>query len=353
MASSRARPYLHLAERDLLLVLFPFDPRLRGLPLALSPGWVREHVAPRLGLEGGDGLQPTPLSYKPERRCVVRYAADRGDARPLAFAKLFRDERGAEMLPWLRALASQLHAEAAPWSVVPPLAQLPEARMLLLPAVEGGTSFGAWIKELSDGEASDEALLSHVARAGRGLAAFQRCELQGLPVATPRDLIEKLRDSVAPIRAVAPRLARALEERLAALERATGRLAPEALVPTHGAFRHGQLLLLPETLFVLDLDTLCRSGASADAGNFLAYLDFLALRRPRLRPLAERCQQAFVEALGPTTGWLAWYRAASQLKVALRSFLSLSRQWPAHTGGLLDCVDRALADLDRPRGGAC
>jgi hypothetical protein len=349
----RSRPYLHLAERDLLLILFPFDPRLRGLPLALSAGWVREHVAPRLGLEGGGDLQPTPLSYKPERRCVVRYASGAGDARPRAFAKLFRDERGGEMLPWLGALAAQLHAAEAPWSVVPPLAHLPEARMLLLPAVAGGTSFGSSLAESVDGGAGEAALLAQVARAGRGLAAFQRCELQGLPVVTPRDQTEKLRDFVVPIRAVAPRLARSLDERLAGLERAIGRLAPEPLAPSHGAFRHGQLLLLPEALVVLDLDTLCRSGASADAGNFLAYLDFLALRRPRLRPLAERSQQAFVDALGPTRGWLAWYRAASLLKVALRSFLSLSRRWPAHTAGLLDCADRALAELDRPEGLAC
>lgn len=353
MRPSRGRPYLHLAERDLLLSLFPFDPRLRGLPLALSAGWVREHVAPRLELDGGSDLEPTPLSYKPERRCVVRYASGAGDARPRAFAKLFRDGRGEEMLPWLRALASQLRSQAAPWTLVPPLAHLPEARMLLLPAVEGGTSFGESLKGIADGDASDATLLAHVARAGRGLAAFQRCGVQGLPVVTPRDLTGKLRDSLVAIRAVAPRLGRALDERLAALERAMGRLAPESLVPTHGAFRHGQLLLLPEALVVLDLDTLCRSGASADAGNFLAYLDFLALRRPRLRPLAERSQQAFVDTLGPTSGWLAWYRAASQLKVALRSFLSLSRQWPAHTGGMLDCADRALGDLDAPRGLAC
>lgn len=351
MRAPRSSPYRTLPERGLLLALSPFDPRLRGLPLAISAGWVRERVVPRLGIEAGAGLEATPLSYKPERRCVVRYASS--DARPRGFAKLFRDERGVAMLPWLRALASQLRSRAAPWTIVPPLAHLAEARMLLLPAVEGGTGFGQWLKPVVDGGAGAGKLVAQVERAGRGLVALQRCELPGLPVVTPDDLVAKLRDSAVAIRAVAPGLGRAVDERLAALDRALARLAPEPLVPTHGAFRHGQLLLLPETLVVLDLDTLCRSGASADAGNFLAYLDFLALRRPRLRPLVERSQQAFVNALGETTGWLSWYRAASQLKVALRSFLSLTTRWPAHTEGMLECVDRALAGLDAPGGAAC
>ncbi len=346
-----SRPYRCLAERDLLLALSPFDPRLRGLPLALSAGWVRERVAPRLGIESGIGLEATPLSYKPERRCVVRYASE--DARPCGFAKLFRDERGVAMLPWLRALAAQLRSAAAPWTIVSPLAHLPEARLLLLPAVEGGTGFGQWLKPVVDGGAGAGTLLAQVERAGRGLAAFQRCEITGLPVVTPGDLVSKLRDSAFSVRAVEPGLGKAVDERLSRLERAAARLAPEPLVPTHGAFRHGQLLLLPEALVILDLDTLCRSGASADAGNFLAYLDFLALRRPRLGALVARSERAFVSALGETNGWLSWYRAASHLKVALRAFLSLTLQWPAHTEALLGCADRALAGMDAPGGVPC
>jgi len=170
-------------------------------------------------------------------------------------------------------------------------------------------------------------------------------------VVTPPSLVAKLRRGVALVRSVEPPLADSIEERVVALERSLGALAPEPLVPTHGAFRHGQLLLRPDGLVVLDLDTLCRSGASADAGNFVAYLDSLALRRPRLASVAERCREAFVATLqGPPdsrAAWLAWYRAASHLKVALRSFLSLSRRWPERAAALLECADRALAEVSR------
>jgi hypothetical protein len=350
------RAYHHLPERNLLLAASPFDPRLRGLPLALSAAWIRERIAPLLGEENGKeegrGLGATPLSYKPERRCVVRY--DRPDG-ALGFAKLFRDERGAALLPWLRAVATQLGSRAAPWTIVSPRAHLSEARLLLLPAVPGGTGFGQWLKPVATGGAGGDAgaLLAQVERAGRGLAAFQRCQLGGLPVVTPGELVSGLRASATSVCSVAPELGKAVDERLSRLDRAAARLAPEPLVPTHGAFRHGQLLLLPETLVVLDLDTLCRSGASADAGNFLAYLDFLAVRRPRLGALVARSRQAFAGALGETSGWLSWYRAASHLKVALRSFLSLTLEWPAHTEGMLAWADRALAELDAPGGSPC
>lgn len=334
----------------LLLVRFPFDPRLRGLPLATSRTWVRERVAPCLGVEGTE-LEAFPLSYKPERRCVVRYERAGGDGRVLGFAKLFRDERGQGMLPRLRSVAAQLRERSGAWEIVSPLAHLPEAHLLLLPALEGGDGLAGSLQDVVDGRSDEAVLLGHVARAARGLGDLQRCAVDGLPVVAPPALVAKLRRGVALVRCVEPPLADSLEARVAALERRGEALAPEARVPTHGAFRHGQLLLRRDGLVVLDLDTLCRSGASADAGNFVAYLDFLGLRRPRLASVTERCREAFVAALdgppGSRAAWLAWYRAASHLKVALRSYLSLSRRWPEHTAALLGCADRALAGTPR------
>ncbi len=97
---------------------------------------------------------------------------------------------------------------------------------------------------------------------------------------------------------------------------------------------------------ILDLDTLARSGASADAGNFLAYLDLTGLRRPRLRKALAALRAAFLDALPEADSpWLPWYQATSHLKIGLRSFRSLDPAWPRLSTDLLHCADAALDRL--------
>jgi hypothetical protein len=184
-----------------------------------------------------------------------------------------------------------------------------------------------------------------VIAAAEGLRAFQRTELAGLAVVTPQDVIRQFRSDVDSVRHVAPSLAVSLARQVDRLEAEAARLVPEPMVPTHGAFRPGQLLLCPDRLVVFDLDTLCAAGASADAGNFLAYLDQMALRRPRLQPVVSECRAAFVDGLSrpaSDAAWLSWYRAASLVKLAFRSFFSLAPSWPETTHDLLGCAERAL-----------
>ena len=131
---------------------------------------------------------------------------------------------------------------------------------------------------------------------------------------------------------------------LRTLEEQASRLPDEPMVTTHGAYRHDQILVRGERQAVLDLDTLCRSGASADAGNFLSYLDVTALRRRHLRPVIEDCAPAFEEEAlrlpSVSSEWLAWYRSAGHVKKALRSYLSLDRRWPEMAEGLLGPLQR-------------
>jgi hypothetical protein len=345
-----SRALLHLADAGVLLHAFPLDPRLPALADADTPEWVESRLAPRLGLAGARLRSHRPLSYKPERRCVFHYRlAPRGGGEAAFFAKLFRDARGAAMLPTLRSLAAQLRTAAAPWDVVAPAGHLAEAGLLAFPAVSDGLPASRALREALEDGSELPSLLEQVERAARGLSAFQRARLPDLPARGPRALLSALERAAASTAGVAPELAAACRRRLVRLADAAAALEPEPLVPAHGAFRHGQLLLCPQALVVLDLDTLALSGASADAGNFLAYLDFTGLRRPRLRPVLARCREVFLRALPPSAGagspWLAWHRAAAQVKIALRSFLSLSPRWPEHVPALLAAADAALDGL--------
>ena len=82
-------------------------------------------------------------------------------------------------------------------------------------------------------------------------------------------------------------------------------------MPTHGAFRHDQFIVAGDRLVAMDLDTICAAGASADAGNFLGYLDVTAVRRRHLRPIVKECAAVFRDAARDqpfiNREWLAWY----------------------------------------------
>ncbi len=348
LSKSAGAPYRYFADDRLLLQLFPLDLRLPQLVLAEDPAWLSEHL-------GANGTRPiaqtitaTPVSYKPWRRCVYRYDTETDGTRKSYYAKLFRDDRGKELLAWHHAVSSSLSASHAPWTIPMATGYVPEARMLLFDAADDATKIRKLLRPALKNAQTKAALLGHISAAAEGLVAFQRTKIEGLPSETPHQLIANFRSDSAGIEAVAPELAHAVSNALQRLETAAGALSPEPLVPTHGAFRHDQLLHAEGRLIVLDLDTICLSGASADAGNFLGYLDLTAVRRPRLQPIIDDCARAFGEALrasGLTSlEWLAWYRAAAHVKKALRAFFSLEPNWPETTSRLLLLADETLQE---------
>ncbi len=333
-----ARSYAYLPDRRLLLQLFPLDGRLPGLLPAVSEDWVSRACSPLLGVSEAARVDVAPWSYRPGHRCVLRYSFDSGAGRVRFFAKAFRDDRGLAMVARLRAVKEHLRAAGAPWDIVEPAAYLQDARLLVLPAVDGVKMATLMRSALAD-QPTRRRLLTQMARAAEGLGAFQDAALAGLAHLSPRDLLALLRRKSARIDAAAPGLARSVERQLRSLEHELDRLPPERVVLTHGAFRSSQLLLAPDGLIVLDLDTLCFSGASADAGNFLANLDRSGLWQPEFCSLLEECRDAFAKAALASArahpAWLSWYRSASLVKLAIRSFVGLSYRWPEHTQELL------------------
>lgn len=338
-------PYRYLEEHKTLLQLFPLDRRLPGLIDATSPAWA--NAALPHALDGGRAahwrVAVRPKAYRAWRRCVLEYERE-GDRPQRYFAKVYRDDRGAALLARLQSISQQLAGGA--WQVVTPAAYLAEQRTLFLPAVDGVT-FTSLIKAAAEDVSARQQAASASSSAAEGLMRFQQVEVDDLRVVTPRDVIETLRRKSARIQLVEPELAQALAERIRALETALDTLPPEPLVTAHGAFRHSQLLLVEGGLVVLDLDTLCRAGANTDAGNFLACLDRMAVRRERRGALARECQEAFAlawrRAPGAHDGWLAWHRAAALVKQAIRTYVALLTPWPQMTSELLQRADEVAA----------
>jgi len=337
-------PYRCLEDGRLLLQFFPLDSRLPGLVDATSEAWANAALPGVLdaGRPAAWRVAASPKAYRAWRRCVLQYERD-GDRPQRYFAKVFHDDRGAAMLSRLAAVGRQL--AGGPWRVVTPAAYLPEQRMLLLPAIEHGVKFASLIKAGPEEAVARQHAVSAAHAAAGGLLRFQQVDVAGLPTVSPRDVIDTWRRKSARIALVEPALAHAIEERLCSLEAALDALPPEPIVVAHGAFRHGQLLLGEGGLVALDLDTLCRSGANADAGNFLACLDSLVVRRERHHAVVRDCQDAFAQTWrrAPVAheGWLAWHRAAALVKQAVRAYVSLPARWPQITSALLDLAGDA------------
>lgn len=317
-----AETYRYLPDRRLLLEQFPLDRRLGGLPFAASA----RRVGEALGVEL---IEAVPVSYKPWRRCVLRYRGERE-----YFGKVFKDERGELLAKQFAAVAG-----AAPWRVPALVTYLADARLLLFEGAEGTTALGQLLS------ASDEAGVTRAAAlAAEGLPAFRRRRIAGVPVRTADAILGDIAHEHRTLAPVLPQLAAAAGARLQALARDADALPPERLGLAHGAFRHTQLLLHAEDLVVLDLDGLCLAGEGFDPGTFLADLDRVAMRRPRRRDILAASEAAFVAALDAHAGWVAWHRAAARVQLALREVFALAPSWRERADALLNPVPaRSLA----------
>jgi hypothetical protein len=341
-------PYRYFPEEKLLAQVFPLDLRLPKLVLAADEAWLGGRLAINGSKSQSRVVSAKPVSYKPWRRCVYRYDVEAAGERKSYYAKLFRDDRGEELLDSHRAVSASLSASHAPWTIPTAAGYLPEARMLLFDAIDDVVKVRALLRPSLKDAATKQKLLGYISTAAEGLVAFQRSPIDNLPSQTPQVLIDAFRDYCAGIATVAPEFAAAATRLLDQLESASRVFPAEPLVPTHGAFRHDQLLDASGRLIVLDLDTICSSGESADAGNFLGYLDLTAVRRPRLQPIIDECARTFAGKLRDvglaSPHWVAWYRAAAHVKKGLRSFFSLEPNWPETAQRMLALAEATLRD---------
>lgn len=340
--------YRYLPEQQLLLQLYPMDTRMPALTLAEDESWLRDALAPALGTRAIRLVSAAPVSYKPWRRCVYEYHLEVDGSPRRFFGKLFVDDQGERLLRSQGALERYLREAAAPWKIVAPVAHIAEARMLVLEAINGGVE----MRHLIENPSRNGDLGPALERIAYGLTVFQRAELPGLLELAPLGIVRHFRDGAKGLEVVAQEFATPVDRLFQALEDQARKLRPEPLVPTHGAFRYDQFLLSEGEMAAIDLDTLCLSGASADAGNFLGYLDVIGVRRPALKEAVETCAPLFEEAVlrlpGVSPDWLRWYRAVAHVRKALRAFYSLDAKWPRIVGDLLPRAERTLASRAMP-----
>ena len=350
-------PYRYVSDRKLLVQAFPLDVEVPALALAAANDWIRPRLSPALGLTDRDvcSVEIDAYRYTASRRCVLRYSFETRKNPIRYFGKVFRDGRGDRLNKMLHAISVRLRRSQSPWQFAIPVAYIPSANMLLFEEIENGVNFNLLLQDASECARAERMLAGNIALAAKGLARFQKLASEGQPRKSPQALLGKLEKKVEEWRLpdIAPALAPIVDDCLRRLGTRLARLRTEAMVPSHGAFRHQHLLFSKGKMVVLDADGISISGASADVGEFLACLDIAAVgRSPRKQRVMENCRQSFVAAMegeGETRpDWIAWYRAASHVKNALRSVSSIAPGWPEKAEQRLDLARNTLGETAGP-----
>ena len=322
------------------------DEGLPGLAEALDARRMLARLAERVLAPGGQVLEPggqvlapgervlgcaaTPVRYKFGTRCTIRYDLRTHAGVRTLYGKLVAGGWGARpgILAALRRAAS---ADPAMPEILPVVAHWPDLRLLVQPAAEQATELN---QRAFDPAVPAAARDGWLAAAGCHLAALHACRLPGVALPAAGADLDELRACAAPMAQAAPELARRYESVIGLLDRRAGAEPPEPAVTSHGAFRTDQLLIAGQRQVMIDLDTACRSEPARDLGNLLAYLDWKAIRRPALLPLAERAGRVLLHAYAdarpaPAESRLALQRATSLAKIAGRRYRSLTvEEWP-------------------------
>lgn len=339
-------------ELRLALLLFPLDPALPALAEITGSDGAR--VLGACLAAGLPHAQPARLHcelrrYSPLDRAVLRVQAEpAGEGAPgrAVYVKLFADESGASSYANLVALRAVTRGSSC-LHVPEPLGYDPERRMLVLGEAPGQRDLNEWIKRVEHHEPLPsgvdlERLESCIQLVARALLELQGSALSPGTRRVFRDelaQLEKDRAFLPDLRASQPELVARAESLLQCLDA----LAParERLVPSHGSFRHKQMLGDEHELTVIDWDGYCLANPALDAATFLGRLRREPVLHPGCAPELERMagefRRSFLLHQPESAGQLALYESLVFTEQMLRAF-----RRPGAADGKTDAI-RCLA----------
>jgi hypothetical protein len=360
------QPFKRLAafipQLQMVAQFFPVDVALPSLLAVTGPD--SRQILSRFIPECRDGATITEtrwelVHYKPGRRCVLKYtvrlsSAGAASYHRAVYAKVFANDSGAAIHRVMQELWKALHRSVCV-RMPQPYGYDPEHRMLLMDEVPGDRELRLWVKCLEAGQPLPPGVdLARVARgmavAAEVLAELHRSGIRPQEVLMFRDELNHQRKVLNEIRHHLPDLAAEVEWVQQRLEARA--LHDERLVPSHGAFRHRQLLGNDQCLTFIDFDDLTLAHPAWDAACFLGWLRFEPLKHPgkaaEVEHLAEVFRREFLTREPEVAPHhLAVYEALVLTKIALRSFRGFLRpgrgdQVVSHVRGLVARAHRLL-----------
>ena len=301
----------------MVIPLFPFDPQLKALPKLATDVAARAVIAKCLpeASRGTANGKPSHevLSYRMERRCVIRYGLVRNGQSLSAVAKLFRAKRAGGV----RRACELLTANGI---AVPRTYDFDQA---------DGVHYMESVPGVSLHDLTESTSLATACEgAARLLSDLHRVPPEDLPRYAAHDEVRQLRAWVALTTRLYPDSSALFDEVLRRLQE-TVPDAPERMTCIHRDFYDKQILHSDEGLTLLDYDNLALGDPAQDYGNFVAHLRLRAEQSPSRAPNIFEARRSFEAAydLGGVTFQVRslWWEAATLARLA--GLYSLRPRW--------------------------
>jgi len=312
-----------LSEPGLAVAIPSADPKLKGMNRVLGQNWA-ENLGAHLNWKGGLVSSVQTLAYRLEKRYVFRLCSDHGES---AVIKVVRPRK-------LEAMAS------AHWEI---LKSFPSA----VPGVlHVDSSVGAMVMEDVPGVPLNEIGLSSsqkaYAAAGSLLRSYHQPSHVEADRRTVKDELVQLQEWIGVASRLHPDLSGAFRVAFKQLAGCppTGDVAPVRL---HRDFYDKQVMVDPDRITLLDLDTATSGDPALDVGNFLAHIILRQRQVANSGSVPGSASQAFLDSYstgGNTIPWIPWWRTAALLRLA--TIYSFRPKWWHLTPELLEDVDACL-----------
>jgi len=304
------QPLLWDTRLRTLIQWLPFDIDLPAL--SERPSTLRRRLTDAgVALSPGDG-EPALLQYRPRRRVALRLDGH--------VIKIYRDEKT------YRAGVAGLETAA---------------HFRSIRTARGEAFVPEWlltVQELLPGDAL--ARRADAAEdAGALLAELHATPLTGLPPLLPEYRLKQVAASVRVVSAVTPRLASRAAALLRELELSAPKLDAAVLVPSHGDFHGGQILVQDDGHALIDFDLLAAAPPAYDLANYAGHL--IPKEARDLRVAADVLDR-LVAAYGRRPPFLSWYLSASILRRARVPFRNFESDWPRGVEIMIDAAEAAF-----------
>jgi aminoglycoside phosphotransferase (APT) family kinase protein len=302
------------------------------------------------------------VHYKPGDRCVLKFtvrlsSVAKASFHRTAYVKIFADEGGAAIHQLMQDLWRTMRHSVC-LRMPQPYGYHPEHRMLVMAEVPGNRDLKRWIECLEAGQPLPSGVdLARLVRCmtvtATALAELHRSEIRPSEVVTFRAELQHQRKELREIRRRLPDMAVEVEQVQRRLE--AGALYDERLVPSHGAFRHKQILGNDQCLTFVDFDDLTLAHPAWDAACFLGWLRLEPLKHPGKAAASEYLAEIFrreflVREPEVVPQHLAMYEALVLMKIALRAFRGFLQ--PGRSDQIVPHVRELVAGAHRLLDGA-